>query len=1445
MDSTTALAVCLGLLVLQSACVAALHPGLLGGQNMHDGGRGGPHGLMSEAPYLVERTSGRTLLQCPQTIEECNAVFLPGCSSCASAPPGAVQVSCLNCLCNGGAGSKCAQCSSRQNYQGCGACVAGAPNAFAEISCSLCSVSAGVGEFGCFTCVVNAGSSRLPTAPAPFPPPPSYCYKTFTECEAVLGLACSVCNGLTGNQLGACFQCLCDGGDPQGCSSCAPRANWEGCMMCVASAGSNAIRRLSCGICAQSAVAGDNRCFQCVEDASATRASTCIKCGGATSADSCYGPPPRDPYRARNTRVMLGKTTCTDLTTCLGSAYSTQCFQCMAKPLATREDCFKGLCYGVPAKQVNLCLDAPLDARTSCFFCMVNAGVVDQALIDRCVACAKVPAAAAASCVECILDAPPSRIDNCTVCNDNIQNMAGCHACVSRSDEPLAMCEVEATPPPPPPPPPPPYQCFRTFAQCGAQGNTECGVCAPLVNDTDAYRDCLQCVCEPGVPTSTCLACVNSGINGVATRSCLACLLGPTVVTGGTDASRASAQGACVTCADSMNYSPECYRCVGESPQGRALQCPACRFVDFYPPAFCFSCVRDGQSAVGNCIEATGFAPQRPSVPLPPSPPPPPFPPPKQGCPVTYEECVANVTALALGHCGVCDGVAPEFQSQCWACVCVGTTSYLCAACAVQPDAYGCYGCLLSGALPGPDAQASCVTCSFQLGLSDLCYVCVLASSVTDGFFCPACLTLSNPASCIACLNGGYEKQPERCLSFGPPPPPIRDAPFVDTVGCMANGLAASECKACGLLGSKVGQECFTCIWKGSMSRDCTRCAYKPTEGQRIQCTQCLIDGGLANSCDSCSDMMAVGAAAVCIDCSKNPAVIAGEHGPACIQCANGPSPDARAACAKCVMAHPYNTNTCVACMGFFNPNITWAGPDDTSIKCFTCMDRDFVNFFRRAGPYIQGHAEKTFVCIVPGEVTSDPSLLRSTLDDLTLLHGLGVRLVIVTGAGPQIDASLVERGLSPAHLRGYRLTDKAALECAVVAAGHVRSEVESGLSHGPTIPVIRRHTKGTEGEMHFGPGRTVVSGNYVAAKRRGVIDGVDHGRTGEVRFVMADAIRQQLDCGNIVLLSHLGFSAGGEVLNCSAYDVGLAAAAGLHADKLLVQHTGGGMDGLALPAWLPLGDAQQLLTDALSASARDPDGDPATASAAAALLEGGGSGSPAASRDAWAAARLPPCLGTAVAAAMRGIVRAHVVDARLPGSLVCELYSAEGVGTMVSADFYSGMRQAGREGDAQAVAQLLAPLARSGMLSFRTEADIAADISTYHVVEVEGRVVGAAQLVQLGDGVGEIGAFVMDERHRQKGRGDSLLDYMEQAASASGVSTLVTMLPCSADWFEHRGFAHGGHAWESSLLSPERRAIAALCAPSAPLYTKALSDDADGRSSTVALRPGKRIGCR
>lgn len=236
-----------------------------------------------------------------------------------------------------------------------------------------------------------------------------------------------------------------------------------------------------------------------------------------------------------------------------------------------------------------------------------------------------------------------------------------------------------------------------------------------------------------------------------------------------------------------------------------------------------------------------------------------------------------------------------------------------------------------------------------------------------------------------------------------------------------------------------------------------------------------------------------------------------------------------------------------------------------------------FVQFFRQATPYIEGHRGRTFVLVLPGEIVDQKDILHRLLEDIALLHSLGIKLVIVVGARSQIEAAIKASGGESTIVSGMRVTDQVALEAAVEAAGRARMEVEARLSKGPTVSAVRRHVRGGQGQQRYGPGIQTVTGNYVAAKRKGVVNGVDYQYTGAVRFVQTDAIKRQLDAGAIVLLNNLGYSAAGEVLNCNIYDVALGAAADLKVDKLIIPTLPETLPP-GLPAWLPLRDAEKYL---------------------------------------------------------------------------------------------------------------------------------------------------------------------------------------------------------------------------------------------------------------------------
>ncbi|MEI6320398.1 MAG: amino-acid N-acetyltransferase, partial [Pseudomonadota bacterium] len=198
-----------------------------------------------------------------------------------------------------------------------------------------------------------------------------------------------------------------------------------------------------------------------------------------------------------------------------------------------------------------------------------------------------------------------------------------------------------------------------------------------------------------------------------------------------------------------------------------------------------------------------------------------------------------------------------------------------------------------------------------------------------------------------------------------------------------------------------------------------------------------------------------------------------------------------------------------------------------------------FVPWFRAVAPYIHAYRGKTFVVAMAGEMIA-AGKLNTFVQDLAILHAMGIKIVLVHGFRPQVTEQLAAKGHVSRYHLGIRITDEVALDAAQEAAGQLRFEIEAAFSQGlPNTPMANATVR-------------VVSGNFLTARPVGIVDGIDFMQSGLVRRVDHMAIRRAIDIGALVLLSPFGFSPTGEAFNLTMEDVATATAVALQADKLV-----------------------------------------------------------------------------------------------------------------------------------------------------------------------------------------------------------------------------------------------------------------------------------------------------
>ncbi|MFB2801030.1 amino-acid N-acetyltransferase [Shewanella seohaensis] len=406
----------------------------------------------------------------------------------------------------------------------------------------------------------------------------------------------------------------------------------------------------------------------------------------------------------------------------------------------------------------------------------------------------------------------------------------------------------------------------------------------------------------------------------------------------------------------------------------------------------------------------------------------------------------------------------------------------------------------------------------------------------------------------------------------------------------------------------------------------------------------------------------------------------------------------------------------------------------------------ELVDGFRHSAPYVNAHRGKTFVVMLGGEALAQ-NQFRGILNDVALLHSLGIKVVLVYGARPQIDAALAANGIEPAYHEGVRITDEDSLKVIKQVAGALQFDITARLSMSLSNTPMQ------------GAQINLVSGNFVIAQPLGVDNGIDFCLSGKVRRIDTQGLKRQLDNHCIVLMGPIAASVTGESFNLTAEEIATQVAIKLKADKMIGFSSQNGIldrNGDVIAELMP-NDAQNILTK---------------------LAEQGSA-----------------CIGTmaflkaSIDACRNGVPRCHLVSYLDDGALLQELFSREGIGTQIVTESAERLRRASIS-DIGGVLNLIRPLEEQGILVRRSREQLEIEIEQFMLIERDGLVIGCAALYPFEeDNAGEFACLVVHPDYRDADRGSLLLKNIIGQARSRGYSRLFALTTRSIHWFLEHGF--------------------------------------------------------
>ncbi len=382
---------------------------------------------------------------------------------------------------------------------------------------------------------------------------------------------------------------------------------------------------------------------------------------------------------------------------------------------------------------------------------------------------------------------------------------------------------------------------------------------------------------------------------------------------------------------------------------------------------------------------------------------------------------------------------------------------------------------------------------------------------------------------------------------------------------------------------------------------------------------------------------------------------------------------------------------------------------------------------------YIPQFREKTFVISIDGAIVTSENF-GNILMDLAVLRSLNRRRVLVRGASAQIQTLAEEQRITPTNLDGSGITDEPTLKLALTAANRLTHEVLEGLSANDL---------------------RAASTNAIIAHPLGILHGLDHLLTGKVERVDTELCQTLLDNNIIPILAPLGFDGDGRTYRVNSDSVALAAAEALKAAKLMFITTYDGiLVGERVIRQMPVADLESVL--AMQKSEIHP-------------------------------AMLSKAIHAA-AACKAGVPRVHVINGAVEEGLLAEVFTNEGVGTLIYGNEFQQIRRALKK-DVRSILNLTKPSVATEELVKRTRASVEKQLGDYYIFEIDKNPVACIALHTFSEQrKAELACLYVSPAHENQGIGRKLIQFIENKAREQGCEQLLTLSTQAFTYFQSKG---------------------------------------------------------